>query len=272
MPTRTKTRDAQQSGDACREEERPDCFGRVRVVVDRSPDGELAVLDLSVAQARSFEPVLDCLRKEVEEEGSPLPVVAVREVVENLVHACCRDAVVTMCEHATVLIVSDHGPGIADPQKALLPGCTTAAANLRGVIRGAGLGLPRAYDAMSRAGGSLAVDANLGGGTVVTLALRAADQHSSSLSRAPRAHAEAPAPLLPLTLSSRHKQILMLLADRGSAGPSAVASALQIGLSTAFRELSDLERLGLAYSLGKGKRALTERAAANWMDLLKTPP
>jgi hypothetical protein len=48
-------------------------------------------------------------------ERSPVPVPAVREVVENLVHAGFCDAVVTVIDGGRTVRVSDHGPGIADP-------------------------------------------------------------------------------------------------------------------------------------------------------------
>lgn len=245
-------------------------LGMVRLVVDSGAAEGIAVTDIDLAAAASFEPLVNEIEDRLRAGNSSMPVVAVREVVENLVHAHCRDAVVLLCDRATVVIVADHGPGVEEPQKALLPGYGAATPSLRQFIRGVGLGLPRAYDAMQTVGGALRLDGNLGGGTVVTLSLHGEIERSPSLSRAVAAQPPDEPAAAP-RLTSRQKQILMLLADGGSAGPSAVARELKIGLSTAFRDLSDLEGLGLAEPLGKGKRALTEQATADLMDLLKAP-
>src|SRR5512145_866740 len=59
-------------------------------------------------------------------ERSALPEPAVREVVENLVHAGFRDAVVSVLDGGATVRVADHGPGIADPALALQPGFSGA--------------------------------------------------------------------------------------------------------------------------------------------------
>jgi hypothetical protein len=133
-----------------------------------------------------------------------------------------------------------------------------------------GLGLPRAYDAMARAEGGLSIDANLGGGCVVTLSLEE-ELHHLPLMRPTPPGVGAHRDLASLHLTSRQKQLLMLLADRGSAGPSLVARELKIGLSTAYRALSNLEELGLVEPLGRGKRALSSAASEALMELLRAP-
>lgn len=59
-----------------------------------------------------------------------------------------------------------------------------------------------------------------------------------------------------LRLTTRQKQVLALILEGGSAGPSLVSRELGVGLSTAYRDLASLEDLGLIESEG-GKRSLT---------------
>ena len=74
--------------------------------------------------------------------------------------------------------------------------------------------------------------------------------------------AAAPPPAPPaqpeVKLTNRQKKVLVLLMELGSAGPSALARELGVAPATAFRDLGLLEEKRLIYSLGDGKRALTE--------------
>ena len=58
-------------------------------------------------------------------------------------------------------------------------------------------------------------------------------------------------------LSTRQKQVLALVMESGTAGPSLVAADLGVALSTAYRDLATLEDQGLI-SADSGKRRLTD--------------
>ncbi|MDI6871666.1 MAG: ATP-binding protein [Bacillota bacterium] len=103
-----------------------------------------------------------------QERGGVIPLLALREIIENLLHASFRDVVVSVLPDGSV-IVSDHGPGIPDKESALRPGFTTASRVLRRYIRGVGSGLTVAQESLRAIGGSLRLEDNLGGGTVVSL-------------------------------------------------------------------------------------------------------
>ena len=101
---------------------------------------------------------------------------AIREVVENLVHAGFRDAVVSVLDGGFTVRVSDHGPGIDDP----VP--RPPARILHGRPRGPRDGARRRRRASRsppgswmRRGGRLELADNLGGGAVVTLSAPAPD-------------------------------------------------------------------------------------------------
>ena len=136
--------------------------------VDRIEDDDAAVLIEAVCEAVH--------------ERSSLPAPAVREVVENLVHAGFRDAVVSILDGGRTLRVGDHGPGIDDPSRAIEPGFTSARAEARLVVRGVGGGLPLACALMEGVGGTLDIDGNLGGGTVVTLSAPSSGERASAKS------------------------------------------------------------------------------------------
>ncbi len=180
-------------------------------------------------------------------DRSPMPAPAVREVVENLVHAGFRDALVTVLEGGAVVRVSDHGPGIADPERALAPGFTAAGPAERAVVRGVGCGLPLAHDLVAAAGGSLEIAENLGGGAVITLAL---------------ASGAAPAPSAVPPCSEAGREILALLLELGSATPQALADELGRPRAECGRELLLLQHRALVAREPGGARRLTEAGAA----------
>jgi hypothetical protein len=179
---------------------------------------------------------------------SPLPAPAVREVVENLVHADFRDAVVSVLDGGLTVRVSDHGPGIADPVRALQPGFTSAGPDARRVVRGVGGGLPLAEALMTAAGGVLRIDDNLGQGTAVTLAV-------------PPPPAPAPPAAEPVC-GEAARELLALLLEIGPAGAARLAAELGRGRAECGRELVLLQHRGLVAREPDGARRLTDAGAA----------
>lgn len=206
------------------------------------PPGEPPVIE----EVRHHDPVvlIEALCDLVTER-SALPAPAVREVVENLVHAEFRDAVVSVLDGGHALRVSDHGPGIADPVRALQPGFTAARAAARAIVRGVGGGLPLASSLVTAAGGVLEIDENIGGGTVVTMAV-------------PGAEAPAPEPVP----SETARVILALLLEIGSATPERLAGELGCSRAECGREVALLEHRGLLRRETGGARRLTEAGTA----------
>lgn len=239
----------------------------VRLAVYPTQGALPAVYDLSATDPGAL--LAEACRRSaqwVKERGSLVPAEAVVAVVENLIHAHFRLAAVSIAADGSVT-VSDQGPGIPDKQRALLPGFTTATAEMRRYIRGVGSGLTIAAQLMERLGGELRIEDNLAGGTVVTLSPRkAGPAPSRSAGRAPvpersGASPGAPAPPPP-PLTARQQRLLLLIADMGDIGPSSASQRLGLSLTTAFRELVVLESLGLVAPNGAGKRRLTPKGLA----------
>jgi DNA-binding transcriptional ArsR family regulator len=178
-----------------------------------------------------------------------VPLDAAHEILDNLIHAAFRDVVVSVADAGGTIRVSDRGPGIADKRAARQLGFTTAGPREQAWIRGVGAGLAIVDAAFAARGGALAIDDNLGGGTVVTLRAPAGDKPAS----AEAAGAERPDP----ALTDRQRRCLALLADLGATGPSRVASELGLTSSTAHRELLRLTEYGLVESARSGRRQLS---------------
>jgi hypothetical protein len=234
----------------------------VRLAVYDSPVTEPQVLSL---RGDTFDSLVGDIAARTyaasHERGGKLPYVVIREVVENLIHAFFRNATVTVLDGGNTIRIADQGPGIADKQRALLPGFSTATAEMRRFIRGVGSGLPVAKEQLAFLGGTLTIEDNLVHGTVVTLSLQSASPQ-------PTVAVDLPAPRR-LDISPRQKKVLLLIAELGAAGPTSLAKELDISHSTAYRELLALQALGLVTGKGRGKRTLTEEGVARLDDVFK---
>lgn len=192
------------------------------------------------------------------ERGGRIPFVVIREIIENLIHAYFQGAVISILNEGNTIRISDHGPGIANKVLALEPGFTTATPAMRRFIKGVGSGLPVAREQLAFLGGAITLEDNLGQGTVVTL-------RAGTDARTPGGAAPPARP----PLSARQKKFLLLIAELGSAGPSAIAKELAVSQSTAYRELELLERQHLVASKDAGKRTLTEDGVAALGDVFQ---
>jgi anti-sigma regulatory factor (Ser/Thr protein kinase) len=174
-------------------------------------------------------------------DACAVPPLAVREVIENLVHADFEGACVSIFDDGASLRVSDCGPGIADKERALQPGFSTACERVRSVVRGVGSGLPIAAGAMEATGGTFELSDNLRGGTVVTLSVPG------------RAHQRA----ITLQLTEMARQLMALLLEMAPATPTTLARELAVSLGECGRELVLLEHRGLVERSEDGARSLT---------------
>lgn len=197
------------------------------------------------------------------ERGGRIPFVVIKEILENLIHAYFKDAVVTIMDDGNTIRISDQGPGIRDKERAFEPGFTTATREMRRLIKGVGSGLPVAREQLAFLGGMITIEDNLKSGTVVTLRVGAppAVTPPAPVPDQPTADQAAAAAV---RLTDREKKILLLIAEIGAAGPSTIAKELGMSQSTAFRELQSLQRLRLLTvgTADPGKRTLTEEGIA----------
>jgi hypothetical protein len=221
-------------------------------------DGDYELLDLTASSFSRFaNDLTEILGKRLRDGGVEPPNQALREVVDNFIHAVpCTGSVVLDASFSNIYI-SDTGPGMASVDLALKPGYSTATSLQRSYIRGVGLGLHLAREELRSTGGDLYLDSTQGEGTYLRLALKGASPGSSEDDS-----------LCSFCLTERQNNILFLLSEGEPLGPSQVAEELGIGVSTAHRELVKMQGSGLIGLPNNGKRGLSEVGRSYLQSLL----
>ena len=85
--------------------------------------------------------------------------------INMVIHAGGGEAEVRVTEEAVKIILSDTGPGIADIEKAMQAGYSTAPDTIRSLGFGAGMGLPN----MKRYTDYMDIQSTVGVGTTITM-------------------------------------------------------------------------------------------------------
>ena len=85
--------------------------------------------------------------------------------INMVIHAGGGEAEVLVYEDRIEMILTDHGPGIADIDRAMQEGFSTAPDNVRSLGFGAGMGLPN----MKRYTDDMKIDSVVGEGTTITM-------------------------------------------------------------------------------------------------------
>ena len=85
--------------------------------------------------------------------------------INMVIHADGGEADVLAYEDRIVMILTDRGPGIADVDKAMQEGYSTAPDNVRSLGFGAGMGLPN----MKRYTDDMKIESVVGEGTTITM-------------------------------------------------------------------------------------------------------
>src|SRR5919202_1018654 len=142
--------------------------------------GEPEVSEVSAASARAAtRKFLGLVMEEVRASRGSVPEVAIRELIENLIHAEFKGVVISVLEDGNVVRISDKGPGIENKERAFEFGFSGAVPEAVGEIRGVGAGLGLARAAAKKAGGTVTIEDNIGGGTVVTISMLEAAEVSN---------------------------------------------------------------------------------------------
>ena len=87
--------------------------------------------------------------------------------INMVIHAGGGEAFVDISPERVDIVLEDHGPGIADVEKAMQAGYSTAPDNIRNLGFGAGMGLPN----MKKYSDEMTIDTALGVGTTVTMVI-----------------------------------------------------------------------------------------------------
>ncbi|MDP8974242.1 MAG: ATP-binding protein [Actinomycetota bacterium] len=222
--------------------------------------GEPEVSEVSAASPRAAsEKFSRVIMDKIRDSGGRVPEEALRELIENLIHAEFRGVVVSVLDHGNVVRISDKGPGIDHKERAFEFGFSGATPEAIREIRGVGAGLGIARAAAEKVGGTVSVQDNLGGGTVATVSVGedVEDKEDGKPPIQPISQRKYPDAVPKMNISERQEKVLITVLECGEVGPSTVAEKLEISVSTAYRDLSVLEEHGLVAGDESGKRVIT---------------
>ena len=211
------------------------------------------------------------------EQGGKIPFMVMREIVENFIHAHFVAPTISIMDNGNTIRFSDQGPGIKEKNRALEFGTSSATEEMKSFIRGVGFGLPYAQQYMVEKGGSLTLEDNISGGTIVTLSTRCSkDAHiqtlptqedteeapvnhqKQSIPRASHTVSQQPVTQLPnLVLTDRAKLVLQYLSEHEWVGATELTSAYGLSTPTWSRELKSLVNIGIIGKVGQKYKLTT---------------
>ena len=244
------------------------------------------VVVIEPAEIRSYlEEIVQAVNRLSHEQGGQIPFMVMREIVENFIHAHFASPTITILDHGNTIRFSDRGPGIKEKELALQYGTSSATESMKHYIRGVGSGLPYAQQYMIDKGGSLTIEDNISGGTVVTISTRSASdahtqthpstekveissretssqrsfkQDSSSRDKNPDISQIS---LPKIGISPRGQKVFAYLSEHELVGPTELVRMYGLSIPTWSRELKSLEEIGLIRKIGQ-KYQLTQAGLA----------
>lgn len=211
------------------------------------------------------------------EQGGKIPFMVMREIVENFIHAHFVAPTISIMDNGNTIRFSDQGPGIKEKNRALEFGTSSATEEMKSFIRGVGFGLPYAQQYMVEKGGSLTLEDNISGGTIVTLSTRRSkDAHIQTLPTQEEAEElpvnqnqqsipptsqtvsqQTSAQLPNLVLTNRAKLVLQYLSEHEWVGATELTSAYGLSTPTWSRELKSLVNIGIIGKSGQKYKLTT---------------
>ena len=182
--------------------------------------------------------------------GGKISYTVILEVTENFIHAQFREIVVSILDGGNTIRFTDQGPGIADIQKAVRPGYTSAIEPMKHYIRGVGSGLPIVHDWVELKNGHVTIDSNIGAGAAVTISLveepvEEATPNTDAAVAAARA------------LGEKERLVLRQFKPGEALGVTDIGNLTGLGPSSVSYQLKKLEGAGLLVSNAQKKRELT---------------
>ena len=198
------------------------------------------------------------------EQGGKIPFMVMREIVENFIHAQFVAPTISIMDNGNTIRFSDQGPGIKEKNRALEFGTSSATEEMKSFIRGVGFGLPYAQQYMVEKGGSLTLEDNISGGTIVTLSTRRSkDAHIQTLPTQEEAE-ELPVNQnqqavlhAPQVVSHQPKQVLQYLSEHEWVGATELTSTYGLSTPTWSRELKSLVNIGIIGKVGQKYKLTT---------------
>ena len=141
---------------------------RIAVYDDASAAPRVVVIE-PCGVREYLEEITSTVNRLCREQGGQIPFMVIREIVENFIHAYFQAPTITILDGGNTIRFSDQGPGIKEKGLAMEYGTSSATEDMKHYIRGVGSGLPYVQQYMADKGGSLEIEDNIAGGTVVTI-------------------------------------------------------------------------------------------------------
>ena len=143
---------------------------RIAVYDDMSMPPRVVVVEPK--EIREYlQDILDSTYELMKQQGGDFSYQAIRELVENYIHASFIEPTISILDGGQTIVFSDQGPGIPNKEAAIKPSFTSATREMKQYIRGVGSGLPIVEEYIHSKGGTISIDDNLGHGTIITISL-----------------------------------------------------------------------------------------------------
>lgn len=227
-------------------------------------------ITIEAADVRTYlEELTNTVYQQMKMQGGSISLMVIREIVENLFHAHFSEPIISILDNGNTIRFADQGPGIKDKERAFDFGFTSATREMKRYIRGTGAGFPVIQEYLENAGGVIAIEDNMGQGTVITVTVdqkRAAEIEATSargatvrgkviyqeeLPRTQQVPASKSSAFDTLLISERGKTVMEFLAHEQKCGPSDLVKSFGSSLATWSRELSALSETGLIIKHGQ---------------------
>ncbi|MDO4399724.1 MAG: ATP-binding protein [Coriobacteriia bacterium] len=189
-----------------------------------------------------------CIDEQARRLGGSISYTVILEVTENFIHAQFREVVVSILDGGNTIRFTDQGPGIADIEKAVKPGFTSAIEPMKHYIRGVGSGLPIVHDWVGMKNGHITIDSNIGNGAAVTI---------SMIEEVPEPADDDEAALALRSLGDKARVIFSQFSKADTLGVTDLGKLTGMSPSTVNYQLGKLEDAGLVAANPDKKRVLT---------------
>lgn len=217
------------------------------------------IIDIQPDRTKDFIGALaSSIYNEAHALGGTIPFTVILQVTENFIHAHFTEMVISILDKGKTIRFTDQGPGIADKEKAQLPGYSSATQEMKQYINGVGSGLPIVKEYLETKNGTIRIEDNLESGAVVTISVT--DKRNDQPLPAPTLHSassltpeETPLSIeltLPM-LSKRALEFLPIFKTVNIWGIKDLANATNIPTGSMFNELKKLRDLGVITQVGK---------------------
>ena len=191
-----------------------------------------------------------CIDEQAHRLGGRISYTVILEVTENFIHAQFREIVVSILDGGNTIRFTDQGPGIADVEKAVRPGFTSAIEPMKRYIRGVGSGLPIVNDWIELKNGHITIDSNIGSGAAVTISLV---EHEPE----PQPEDAAKAAETARMLGDKERLVLRQFVDVDELGVTDISKRTELGASSVSYQLKKLEAAGLLVANAQKRREIT---------------